>query len=55
MRNLSLILIQEERDFSARAAPRFTENVLRERNDNRSTFFAAYFAELPDCAVGCAE
>jgi hypothetical protein len=37
-RNLSLFKPQEKRDSSARSVPRFTENVLRERNDNFLSF-----------------
>jgi hypothetical protein len=38
VRNLSVLETQGKRDFSARSAPRFTENVLRERNDNANRF-----------------
>ena len=38
VRNLSLLKTQERRDSSARSVPWFTENVLRERNDNVFVF-----------------
>ncbi len=40
-RNPSLFGAQEKRDSSARSAPRFTENVLRERNDIALSFSVA--------------
>jgi hypothetical protein len=43
-RNPSLFNAQEKRDSSARSAPRFTENVLRERNDNVLSFSATCLA-----------
>jgi len=41
VRNLSLVQTQEMKDSSARSAPRFTENVLREQNDKSLSFSAS--------------
>ena len=43
VRNLSVLENEEKRDSSARSVPRFTENVLRERNDKAMRVLASCF------------